>query len=479
MTEESPLPSRAPGPAGPEAGTALASLLEQLDQFGGKLGLEPIRALLAVLGNPEAEVPFVLVAGTNGKGSTSALLAAMTSAAGYRTGLYTSPHLEGPEERLRIDGEAIATADLAAVLDEVLVASRETLGALPSYFEALTAAARLWFSRQQCDLAVFEVGLGGRLDATNTGTPLLSVITSIGHDHQNILGESLSEIAGEKAGILRPGVPLVTWGRPPVVGSTLRQIAEEIGAPLAVDVAQLPPPERVALPDRAAWPPCWRIPLPSGDEVEAEVHLLGSHQATNATLAVAAATELARLGFDRLEPETMLAGLASCRWPGRLERIEIDARRAILLDGAHNASAARALCRWIDGAGIGGRPLAIDLLFASLRRKRVEAILPRLARRARRVTVTEPREGEAHPAGRLADLVAVEFDEVGPGNDPALIAVEPDVERALDRALEALHRPAGPDLLLACGSLYLVGDLRPLLYERFGRPVPARQLKTA
>ena len=177
-----------------------ARLLDELSMFGGKLGLEAITSLLARLGNPEAEVPFVLVAGTNGKGSTAAMLSAIATTAGYRVGLYTSPHLERPEERIRVDGHSISTAEFGELLETVTSTNREEFGVLPSYFEATTAVARLHFARQECDLAVMEVGLGGRLDATNTGTPVLSVITSISFDHQMHLGDRLEQIALEKAG---------------------------------------------------------------------------------------------------------------------------------------------------------------------------------------------------------------------------------------------------------------------------------------
>ncbi|HEV7515684.1 MAG TPA: Mur ligase family protein, partial [Thermoanaerobaculia bacterium] len=214
-----------------------AEILGRLEASGIRLGLDRLGRRLARLGHPERRRPAVLIAGTNGKGSTSALLAAMATAAGYRTGLYTSPHLETVEERLRIDGSAVLPERLGDLLARVVAGSldaglAEEPADLPTYFEALTAAAFLWFAEEEVDLAVLEVGLGGRLDATNLAAPVLSVITPISFDHQEYLGDTLAAIAREKAGILRRGRPALAWIEEPEPAAAVREVAAEVGADL-------------------------------------------------------------------------------------------------------------------------------------------------------------------------------------------------------------------------------------------------------
>ncbi|MFW6175939.1 MAG: bifunctional folylpolyglutamate synthase/dihydrofolate synthase, partial [Acidobacteriota bacterium] len=206
-----------------------AALLDRLARFGTRLGLERIRALLAGLGDPQDGVPTVLVAGTNGKGTVAALLASFGVAGRYRTGLYTSPHLETPEERLRLDGAAIDPERLGELLERVLAAAGR-LDEPPTYFEAITAAAVLWFAEEKVELAILEVGLGGRFDATNAVEPSLGVITAVGLDHREHLGDTLEEVAREKAGILRTGVPVVTAGGAPEVVRALEAEASRVGA---------------------------------------------------------------------------------------------------------------------------------------------------------------------------------------------------------------------------------------------------------
>ena len=215
------------------AASELDRVLRRLETFGVRLGLETTHRLLGALGEPQKDLRVVLVAGTNGKGSTAALLASMATTAGYRTGLYTSPHLESVEERWRIDGRAVSTDQLASTVTAVVAAAEDRLGYLPTYFEALTAAACLWFAKESVDLAVLEVGLGGRLDATNGTEPVLSLITEIGLEHQNYLGTTLSKIGREKAGIMRPGRDAIAWVERQEARAAIQQVADEIGARLA------------------------------------------------------------------------------------------------------------------------------------------------------------------------------------------------------------------------------------------------------
>ncbi|HEX6864934.1 MAG TPA: Mur ligase family protein, partial [Thermoanaerobaculia bacterium] len=312
--------------------------------------------MLAGFGDPQLQYRTVLVAGSNGKGSTSALLAAMASAAGLRTGLYTSPHLESVEERLRIDGRAIGSEELAGLLGRIV----ET--ASPTYFEAVTAAAFLWFAERQVDLAVMEVGMGGRLDATNVCEPELSLITSISLEHQEHLGDTLAAIAREKAGTFRPGRPALVWLEDPEPSDAVRKVAAELGTDLRFA------PELVTLRKEGGRV---RLKTPRGEH-DLELALPGKHQARNLALAVLAAEELG------IGPEAIAEGARSCRWPGRLEKVELPEDRVVLLDAAHNPEGAAALADFLEGP--------FDLLFGALADKDVARMLPPLAARARRVT---------------------------------------------------------------------------------------------
>ncbi len=401
-------------------------ILSRLEKLGIRLGLESVREILARFGDPQLRYRTVLVAGSNGKGSTSALLAAMSSAAGLRTGLYTSPHLESVEERLRIDGRAISPGELARLLERIV----ET--ASPTYFEAVTAAAFLWFAEQGVDLAVMEVGMGGRLDATNVCEPELSLITSISLEHKEHLGDTLAAIAREKAGNFRPGRPALGWLEDPEPSEAVRAVAAELGTDLRFA------PELVTIRKDGQ-----RVRLTTpGGEHDLEQALPGAHQARNLALAVLAAEELG------IGPEAIAEGARSCRWPGRLEMVELPQDRLVLLDAAHNPEGAAALAAFLDGP--------FDLLFGALGDKDVTGMLGPLAERARRVVLTTPASDRARPPEELAELL--------PGRD---VEIVPDLGQALDRALQPGVR------LVVCGSIYLIGEVRKRLREKFGVPEPA------
>lgn len=430
-----------PAPPTPE------EVLSRLEGLGIRLGLESTRRLLSLLGDPQLRFPTVLVAGSNGKGSTSSLLAAMATAAGYRTGLYTSPHLESVEERLRIDGRTIGRERLAGLLEELVARAQRELGSTPTYFEALTVAAFLWFLEENVDLAVVEVGMGGRLDATNLCEPDLSLITSISLEHREVLGDTLAAIAKEKAGILREGRPALAWIEAPEAAEAVREAARQAGADLAF--AQ----ERVRI--EAVEPLGWegqrvRLETPA-HRYDLRLALLGGHQVKNLGLAVLAAETLAGRGFERLNPPAIEKGAAACRWPGRLEVVEIPGGRRVLLDAAHNPEGAAVL------AGFLGRALPgpADLLFGALGDKDVAEMLGALAPHARRVVLTTPASPRAKPPEELAALLPSEIERW----------IEPDPGRALGRALEL-----GGETLVVCGSIYLLGEIRGRLRERFGAP---------
>ena len=414
-------------PAAPDVDPV--SILARLESLGIKLGLERARAVLTALGEPQRRFPAVLIAGTNGKGSTSALLDSMARAAGHRTGLYTSPHLEEVEERLRIDGLSIASGRFGGLLAEIVkIAERET-GVPPTYFEAVTLAAFQWFAEEEVQLAVVEVGLGGRLDATNLCDPVLPVITPIGFDHQEFLGDTLASIAREKAGILRRGKPAVAWIEEPEPAAAVRAAAGEIGADLRFAS------EEVAI--ERVEPLGWtgqrvRLTTPVR-RYDLQLSLLGQHQAKNLALAVRAA-EILELGADAIAE-----GAASCRWPGRLEPIELPDGRRVLLDAAHNPAGAEVLAGFLRRFG---QP--VDLLFGVLADKDYAEMLAQLAPCARGIVLTRPANPRAKDPAELVPLL---------GGREAI--VEPDPLRALDRALEL-----GGEVLVACGSIYLIGEIR-------------------
>ena len=423
-----------------------------------------MRGLLAALGSPQLRFPAVLVAGSNGKGSTAALLAAMAGAAGYRTGLYTSPHLETVEERLRIEGRAVGGERLGELLEEVVACAERRLGHSPTYFEAVTAAAFLWFAAERVDLAVVEVGLGGRLDATNVCEPVLSLITSISLEHRELLGDTLAAIAREKAGIMRAGRPALSWVENREAAGALREVAAELGASLHAAEGEVTIAGTAAggLGGANGWEGQTVTLVTPLARRELRIGLLGRHQAHNLALAVRAAELLAGLGFPALDERAMAAGAAACRWPGRGEAVPLPGGRRVLLDAAHNAEGAAALGELL--AETGSRTSSLDLIFGVLGDKDAGEMLDRLAPLARNLVFTTVPTPRSRAAAELPALIR----SARPG---AQVLVEPSPAVALDRALAL-----GADTLVACGSIFLVGELRRLLRERFGVPAPAEDL---
>ncbi|MEF2278958.1 folylpolyglutamate synthase/dihydrofolate synthase family protein [Deinococcus sp. YIM 134068] len=396
-------------------------------RFGVHPGLSRVRALLARLGDPQQNFRSVLVGGTNGKGSTAATLASILTAAGERTGLFTSPHLTHFSERFVVAGRELPPEVVLRALEEVRPHA-EAEGA--SFFEIVTALGCLLFARAGVTTAVMEVGLGGRLDATNVLDPVLSIVTNVGLDHTEILGDTPQAIAGEKAGLLRAERPAVTG-----VGSDLLPVLEAqeadlwaLGREVMLEAAPL------------GWDG-WevRVGLPGAD-LFFNTPLLGEHGARNAALAAAAAH---RLGVGE---SAIRMGTAGVRWPGRLEVLPWRGGR-VLLDGAHNPDGARALAAALRGLGVEGVPVVFgaaadkDLtgVAVALREVASEVILTR--------AVLSPRA--ADPA-QLASFF---------GGLPTRLTSSPET------ALELLA-PGG--LAVVCGSLYLIGEVRPLLLGEVG-----------
>ena len=398
---------------------------------GAKLGLERMRDLLAGLGNPERGQRFVHVAGTNGKGSTSAMIAAALRQSGQRTGLCTSPHLVEPTERININGTAVSKEQFAAAFatvhqtaEQMLLADR--LDAHPSYFETVTAMALLLF-KERCGISVMEVGLGGRLDATNVIDPELCVITPIAYDHEAYLGNTIESIAAEKAGILKHGVPAVMAVQDQLAQALIESRARELDCPLIR--AQDHPATNVAATADGS-----RFVL--GGEIYT-CPLSGRHQIENARTAVLACKALG------LSSGIIRAGLQTTQWPGRLELI--GRQPDFILDGAHNPAGAAALAAYIREFCV-GRP--VWLVYGAMRDKAVEEMAEQLFPLADKLIATAPNFSRAVRPQAILEMS-------GHGN--AIAA--PTVPEAIE-----LARLAPPDAaVFFTGSLFLVGEARALL----------------
>lgn len=406
-----------------------------------------MRTLARALGNPERRVQSVLIAGTNGKGSTAATLASIVQAAGYRTGLYTSPHLLEINERIQINQEPISDVEFAEIYDRVesaalqLVANGE-LPWHPSFFEMLTAMMFEYFASTAVDLAVLEVGMGGRLDATNIADPCISVITDIDYDHQNFLGNTLTEIAGEKAGILRRNGLAVLLPQHPEVNDALGHAIVECGARPVSAVKNMPPVAPGAEIHRG-YPVEYR-----GKEIVVDSPLAGRHQFRNVALAITAAEQLNNFGFKIL-PEHVEAGVRNTSWPARFQILPATADfPETVLDVAHNPAGAWAL-RCALSTFFEDRP--ITMIFGVMRDKAVREIAEILFPLARRVIATHAES----PRAASADEIAEAAQHTG-----AEIVRAENVPAAIERAREL----SGPNaLVVITGSIYIVGESLAIL----------------
>src|SRR3954471_18977146 len=359
--------------------------VEKLLALGHELHLTPsakfdlahMRVLLEALGHPERRFASVLIAGTNGKGSTAATLASILNAAGFRTGLYTSPHLIRINERIQLfagsgAGEEISEPEFAEIhqrvdeLSQQLVREKK-LPWHPSFFETLTAMAFEYFASSSVEIAVLEVGMGGRLDATNVTEPLLSVITDVALDHQNFLGSTITEIAREKVGIIRANGALVTLPQHPEANEVIGRVAEERNARGVSAVPYMPPvtPDSEWTVDSVQRTGAYPLEV-LGKTIDVASPLMGRHQLRNIALAIAAAVELNKFGFT-VTPEQIERGVRETRWPGRLQLVEKDGQQ-YLLDVAHNPAGAWAL-RSALSSFFEGRPIVF--VFAALRDKAI------------------------------------------------------------------------------------------------------------
>ena len=403
---------------------AVEALLQTYARFGVDLGLARIEKLLADLDNPHHQVPIVHVAGTNGKGSVCAYLASVLTAAGYRTGRYTSPHLVNWTERICIDGEPISWDALQNSLNKVKAAISDD-GPTPTQFEVFTAAAWQHFADQQVDIAVVEVGLGGRLDATNVfPAPLATVIVSIGMDHWQRLGDTLAKIAGEKAGILKPGVKAIAGPLPSEAQAVVADKAQAVGAPLT----WVTPATEVSI----------EPPLLTYDEIEYPQALLGEHQRVNSACAIATLQALRDQGWN-ISEAAITQGMAAVQWPGRLQKGQWQGRE-LLIDGAHNREAARSLRAYIDRTFSNQ---SITWLIGMLETKDHEGVFTELLRAGDRLhLVPVPEHLSATP--EVLEAIA---QQICPHLTTTIHA---DLTTALPAATQVTPT-------IFCGSLYLIG----------------------
>ncbi len=374
--------------------------------FGQKLGLETMRELLRQLGNPERNLRFIHIAGTNGKGSVAAMCSSVLTTAGYRTGLYTSPHLVSLCERFQIDGQPIAEVDVVRLVEKLRPILEAQHPRPATFFEAVTLLALEYFCEQKVDIVVWETGLGGRLDATNVVTPLVSVITNIAFDHMQYLGETLEQIAGEKAGIIKSGIPVVTAANG-VALDVIQQTCGKLKSPLTV--------------------------VTTGKNL---TPLLGRHQALNCAVAEAA---LQTSGL-KITGKQMRDGLARTRWPGRFQIVRREP--VVILDGAHNAAGATTLVETLRDQFDGKR---IALVLGVLRDKNYDEMCRILAPLANRIACTRVNSERSNDPSRLAELCRQ-------ANPRAQVEVFQDVETAYYAAcIQA-------EMVVITGSLFLVGE---------------------
>jgi len=437
--------------------------VEQLYALGQELAGTPshkfdltyVRLMLEALGNPERRFPSVLIAGTNGKGSTAATLASILRTASHRTGLYSSPHLVRINERIRVDGEPISDAEFGTIYERVEHAAQELLRAgrlpwHPSFFEMLTVMAFEYFACVGIDIAVLEVGMGGRLDATNVVEPLLSVITDISLDHQKYLGDTIAEIAGEKAGIIRRNAVVVTLPQHPQANEVIGTAIMEHNSRGVSAASYVPPVSPGAATYLAGNEPAAlgrsRYPLTvMGEEITVDSPLAGRHQLRNVALAIAAAEELGHFGF-RITPRQIEQGIRNTRWPGRFQVIPASAGydRDMVLDVAHNPAGAWAL-RSALSENFSGRELTF--IFAAMRDKAVREMAEILFPTAERVVLTQVNNPRAAATAELLQAAT---------RTGAVLHTDESVPDALRRA-----RDLGPSdaLVVVTGSIYLVGEV--------------------
>lgn len=441
------------------------STVEQLYALGQELATTPshkfdlayVREMLAALGNPERRFPSVLIAGTNGKGSTGATLSSILQVAGYKAALYSSPHLVRINERIRVNGEAIADVTFSEIYERVEQTAQDLLRAgklpwHPSFFEMLTVMAFDCFASQNIDIAVLEVGMGGRLDATNVVDPLISIITDISLDHQKFLGNTIAEISREKAGIIRENGLVVTLPQHPEANDVIGNTILERHATGVSAVKYTPPVSPGALEylTEQITPKAGRNRYPLnvlGEKIVVDSPLVGRHQYRNLALAIAAAEELEKFGF-KLSAKQVEQGIRETRWPGRFQVLEPSAatnHHTVILDVAHNPAGAWALRAALSDA-FGNREPEFAFIFAAMRDKAIQEMADILFLTASQVIVTEVDNPRAASTGELAQAASRTCSNV---------VAESNVAAALQRAFAQTPQDT---VIVVTGSIFLIGD---------------------
>jgi dihydrofolate synthase/folylpolyglutamate synthase len=428
--------------------------LYDLQRHSIKLGLERTEKLLAVLGDPHRRFLSVHVAGTNGKGSVAAMVASMLMSDGFRVGLFTSPHLVSFTERIRINNSQISETEVVQLTGEIKekISAVAALAGEPTFFEFVTVMAFLYFAANNVDWSVIEVGMGGRLDATNLILPEVSIITGISYDHKEFLGDSLSDIASEKAGIIKNGVPVVCSAQEPEVEPILRKKADEASSPFFIYGKDFSGTLRST--DMTGT----RFDYNSEGHSFADLHipLAGEHQVINACVAVKAFLLRSAHDARRSTRDAVREGLAAARWPGRLELVNGDP--PIILDGAHNPHAAYALAEFIKKQFINYRVVLIAGIMSD---KDIAGILAPLLPLASDIIFTAPNYGRSAPPGLLAEQAA----SLG-FQSKVTLSISDAIASAKKIAFPSPSNLSGPAVILITGSFFTIGEAKELLGER-------------
>jgi len=415
--------------------------LYSLEKFGMIFGLTQVERILKAIGNPHREIQAIHIAGTNGKGSTAAMMSSILQKEGYRVGLYTSPHLIRFTERIKVNGEEIKEEEMAA-LAEWMKKEIEAAGILPpfTFFDFTTAMALTYFNQKRVDLAILEVGLGGRLDSTNVVDPLISVITNIAMDHEAYLGKTILKIAREKAGIIKKGKPLITAATQPQVLRLFSKICQEKGSPY-FRVGKEFLYNRAEDGDfdyQGINRKLWGIRL----------NLKGGHQIINATTALGTMEVLEELGY-RVSTEAMVDGLKEVDWPGRLQMVSSSPR--VILDGAHNPAGVLALKESLKSDF---QYQHLILLVGIMKDKDIRSMLHLLAPIADHIILTQPHTDRASPPSLLKKVL---------GQNGKKAEIAEDLKKAIERGLSLTQEE---DLLCITGSLYTVGEAKAYFYPK-------------
>lgn len=413
------------------------------ETMGSILERNVMECLLEELGNPHKGLKYVHIAGTNGKGSTSAYVSSILRAAGYRTGLYTSPYIQQFNERIQVDGVQISDEELAEITTEIAEASKRVLARglrHPTVFELITAIGFIYFKRMACDIVVLEVGLGGRLDATNViESPEVAVITNIGYDHMDVLGDTLELIAGEKAGIIKPNCSVVLYSQTKSVEDVIASVCREKGVSLTFADSSLAEIRSISLDG---------IEFDYNGYKGLKSSLLGLYQVKNAVTAIAAAEELIKKGYA-ISEQNIRDGLASAHWPGRLELLR--RKPVVIVDGAHNPQGAAALLESLDALFPGRK---INFVLGVLADKDYSSTIELAMPRAKCFHTVTPPNKRALPADKLAE-------EIRKHGDVPVHTCD-SIPSALDTVLASVGED---EVVCIFGSLYQVGEVR----SYFGR----------